>query len=214
MEPTEEPERGHAQVMALLARARERDRAPDALRARIEGDRAELRVSRTRRNAFTAALVGGLAVVALALALILPSGGPGVPSVAQAAALASRGPVEPAPAVLGGGQLDASIAGVTFPNWQPRFGWRATGRRRDRLGGHSALTVYYARGSERVAYTVVDASSPPPRAPARWVGSLELRTLRLGGATVVSWREGRATCLLVSSQAPAGELASLAAWAD
>ncbi len=214
MEPMEDPERGQAQVMALLARAREHDRAPDALRARIGRDRAAARASRNRRSAYGAAVAATLAAVAVVLALVLPSGAPGVPSVVQAAVLSSRGAVQPAPAALGAGRLDASIGGVSFPNWQPRFGWRATGARRDTIDGRTALTVYYARGADRVAYTVLDATSPRPQAPALWVGSLELRTMRVGGATVVSWHEGKATCLLVSSQAPAGELASLAAWSE
>jgi hypothetical protein len=97
-----------------------------------------------------------------------------------------------------------------FPNWG-RDGWQATGQRVDRLSGHSATTVYYQGHGERIAYTIL--SAPPlatPRAQVLAVGGLQLRELRLGGRTVVTWRRAGHTCVLSGVRVAALRLAQLA----
>jgi hypothetical protein len=201
--------------MALLARARERDRAPDALRDRIERDRAaaSAAVSRRRRGGLAAVAVAGLAAVAAVLAIVLPAGTPGGPSISQAAGLSLRGAARPAPATAGPGILDARLGEISFPDWQGSFGWRAVGSRTDTLGGRTALTVYYARGTSRIAYTILDPPALSERTGAVMrLGQRELHVMRVGQRTVVSWHEQDSTCILASSTASTQQLARLALW--
>ena len=78
-------------VVEMLHHAAVTDRAPAALRARIEAQRPKPAVRARRRVGYAGALAGALAAVALALVLILPGGTPGSPSVSDAAALAVTG---------------------------------------------------------------------------------------------------------------------------
>jgi hypothetical protein len=202
-------------VEALLAAARARDRAPASLRARIERERAAARPVR-RRGLFAVGLAGALAAAALALALVLPAGTPGAPSVSDAAALGFRPALEPAPAIertpTGGTRLAAQVGPIFFPNYD---GWRAVGMRRDRLGGRSAVTVYYQRGAVLVAYTIVGAPAlAEPHAPVVKAGWLTVRRQHLSGREVVTWREAGDTCVLSSRQLDAVALARLAASDD
>src|SRR5436309_2816459 len=71
-------------VVEILHEARATDRAPARLRARIEAQRPSGAVMARRRIVFGGSLAGALAAAALALALILPSGTPGAPSLSQA----------------------------------------------------------------------------------------------------------------------------------
>lgn len=204
------------QVVAALHHARESDRAPSALRARIEASRPTRRVATRRRLAYAGGLAGALAVIALALVLVLPSGTPGAPSVSDAAALAARGPALAAPAPDPSNpeaRLEQRIGALYFPNWTSRFGWRAVGARTDDLGGHKAVTVYYGGRGKQIAYTIVDA--PPlaqPAARRTWLHRTELRTFTLNGRLVVTWREAGKTCVLSGSGISAAELQKLAAW--
>jgi hypothetical protein len=193
------------------------DRAPAALRTRIEAER-ERRTAPLRawRIGYGGALAGALAVIALALVLILPAGTPGGPSVSQAAALATRGPAAPAPAAgprEPSATLGTNVGSVYFPDWTHRFGWTATGQRSDRLGGRLADTVYYRSNGNTLAYTIVAA--PALRTPSAKVTQLNgttLRTLRLNGRLVVTWRRDGRTCILSSAAGvPASTLQQLAA---
>ncbi|HLJ02775.1 MAG TPA: hypothetical protein VKT31_05000 [Solirubrobacteraceae bacterium] len=203
----------------MLARARARDRAPESLRERIEGDRARGRRSTVLpawlgRRAFAGG-VGALVVAAvLVIALALPAGTPGLPSISQAAAEAMRGATQPAPAAASGRILKARIGGISFPNWSSPLGYSAQGVRHSRLGGHPALTVYYERNGEQVAYLILDGRVHWPAVPVQHVGPLEIRALRLDGNAVVTWSHGHDTCLLVSHQLSTAELASLANWTE
>lgn len=203
-------------VVELLHEARARDRAPAALRARLEQQRPRTRTRARRRLAYGGAFAGALAAVVLALALILPAGTPGAPSLSEAAALAIRGPAAPAPLpdpAAPSVKLAKPIQDLYFPNWAPRFGSRAVGRRTDQVHGRQAVTVYYEWHGERLAYTIV--ASPPLAAPSahtRSLNSAELRTLTLGGRLVVTWRRAGHTCVLSATGVTAGELQRLAAW--
>jgi hypothetical protein len=200
-----------AQLEALLTAARTQDRAPGALRARIERERAAARPAR-RRAVYAGGLVGALAAAAIALALILPTGTPGAPSVSEAAALGFRPAVQPPPPPNGQKLLQVNVDEVYFPRWE---GWRAVGKRTDRFAGRPAVTVYYARGTALVAYTIVGVPAlPVPQAPTVRAGWLTVRTMQVSGRAVVSWLRSGDTCVLSSRQLSVRELAVLAADED
>ncbi|HEY2770660.1 MAG TPA: hypothetical protein VGI87_08835 [Solirubrobacteraceae bacterium] len=206
-------------AVEVLHRARATDRAPLSLKQRIEAQRPSAVVRTRRRAGYGGALAAALAVVALALVLILPSGTPGAPSVSQAAALALRGSAAPAPTPdpdHPGLQLAQSVGDVYFPDWTKSFGWTPVGQRVDTINGRKAVTVYYQWGHDRVAYTIVSAPAlKQPSAPVTRRDSTVLRTLSLGGRTVVTWRRNDHTCVLSSTASvPAATLHKLAAWHD
>ena len=66
--------------------------------------------------------------------------------------------------------------------------------------GRSAVTVYYAWGKERIAYTIVGTPTlKEPAATETWLDGTALRTLTLNGRLVVTWRRGGDTCVLSGS---------------
>jgi hypothetical protein len=204
-------------AVEIVHRARAADRAPLALKQRIEAQRPSARQRARRRVGWGGALATGLAALALALVLILPSGTPGAPSVSQAAALALRGAAGPAPIPdpdAPNAKLQLDVGYVYFPNWTQKFDWKAVGQRVDHLGGRQAVTVYYQRGDQRIAYTII--SAPALKAPAATVtrmNNTDLRTLTVGNRKVVTWRRNNHTCVLSSSSAvPTAVLHKLAAW--
>lgn len=202
-------------LVAALQEARATDRAPARLRARIEAARPSRAKAARRRLTYSGAVAGALAAIALGLVLALPSGAPGGPSLSEAAALAARGPAQAPPApdpTDPAARLRQSVGDVYFPNWASRFGWQAIGSRTDDLGGHTAITVYYARQGERIAYTIVSAPalSQPAAAETNWHGT-ELRALNMNGRRVVTWRRSGNTCVL-SGGITVAALERLAAW--
>jgi hypothetical protein len=195
-------------VQAL--RATRSDLAPVGLRARIEAERR--RATRPRpRFVYGGALVGAAAAAIAALALLLPGGTPGSPSVGQAAALALRGPVLSAPAVeQTGTKLNEDVEEVYFPNWD-RLGWSAAAQRSDRFDGRTAVTVYYDRGGTRVAYTILSAPALRwPGTQTRSVHGTEVQSFRRGNRWVVTWRRGNHTCVLSGSGVSPQVLSELA----
>jgi anti-sigma factor RsiW len=204
-------------VVDALRQARATERAPAALRARIDAARPSKAARTRRRFAYAGAAAAALAAVVLALVLALPSGTPGAPSVSEAAGLAARGPAHAAPVPdpsMPAARLHQSVGDVYFPNWTSKFGWQAVGARTDKLGGRTAETVYYRRQGETIAYTIVH--SPPLAEPSsaqasNWDGT-QLRMLAINGRTVVTWRRAGDTCVLSGTGVKADELQKLAAW--
>ncbi|MBV9803229.1 MAG: hypothetical protein JO130_08575 [Solirubrobacterales bacterium] len=196
----------------LRADLREQRRAVAALRAagRFEQAPVAVRVhhralagrARRRGPTRTVGLVG--ATAALLWAVVSLSGGQAALTVAQAATIAVR-PVTASVAEPRDGQTalpGVRAAGLTFPYWGDRFGWRATGMRTDRLDGRPLTTVFYRRGAASIAYTIVAG----PALPAR------LTTWTDGGRTIVTWTRRGHTCVLSGRGIPARELQRLAAW--
>jgi len=196
-------------------------RAPDALRARVEAERAARRVPR-RVGALRVGLAGAGAL-ALAAAIVLVTGllGGGAgrlagPTIARAADVALRPSRGPAPAedprhpVL----VRAGIAGLRFPYWDDNFGLRAVSMHRHRLDRRDALVVEYRARGERVGYAIVAGRPLAVPDGARRVrrGPLPLAVLRRRGAVVVTWRRDGHTCVLASRQASVARLVELAAW--
>jgi anti-sigma factor RsiW len=205
-------------VVAALHEARATERAPARLRARVQQGRPTPHAAARRRVTYAGGLAGALAAVALALVLALPSGTPGSPTVSDAAALAVRGASAPAPAPdpsHPAAQLNRSVGAVYFPNWTSALGWQAVGERTDRLGGRTAVTVYYRwEGSPaRIAYTIVAAPAlAEPAGQRTWRDGTELRTLTIHGRTVVTWERAGDTCVLSGTGITADVLQTLAAW--
>jgi anti-sigma factor RsiW len=190
--------------------------APAPLRARVEAG-LDRRAPRARWRGM--ALAGGIAAAAAAavlLAVVVVPGGGSDPTVAEAAALAGAGPTAPAPRPERGepNLLAASVDGVAFPDYREMFGWRASGERSDDLEDRDTRTVYYERGGDRIAYTIVSGTKlewPPDWKQAEREG-VELRSVERDGATTVTWlRDGR-TCVLSGPDVPRDELLTLAAW--
>jgi hypothetical protein len=201
-------------AMEVLQRAAV-EPAPARLRMRLEAQRA----SRARRREFKPAyalVVGGLACAVAALALLLPGGAPGSPSVSQAAQLALHGASGPAPAADPSDpqvKLAQRVQGLYFPNWSGTLGWRAVGMRSDRLAGRQAVTVYYQREGMNVAYTIVAAPAlTQPAAPVRQLDRVALQMLSLRGRSVVTWRRAGHTCVISASGVPMRVLEQLADW--
>lgn len=188
------------------------DRAPAGLRIAIDSRRHRA-PKRPARILYGGALGATVAVAVALLVLLLPGGSPGAPSVSQAAALATRGAVLPAPAEQGV-RLNQDVGETYFPNWRTSFGWSASGRRVDRLNGRPAFTVYYTNAAnQHVAYTIL--ASPPlhwTHAPVNRVDGIAVQSFVQNGRTVVTWRRNGHTCVLSASGVSAAKLAELAAW--
>jgi hypothetical protein len=154
-------------------------------------------------------VAGGLAAaVALALlVLLLVPRGEEAPSVLAVARLAERGPAAAPP-------RSPALEGVPFPDYERRFGWRATGMRSDAPEGRATRTIFYTRGARRLAYSIVSGGALAwPRAARRAVrDGVPLHHLRRGRTTIVTWlREGH-TCVLTANGVSRAELLRLAAW--
>ena len=139
-------ERGRALIAAAVAETM----APLALRERIEADRA--RAAKPARSRRLRALLpaGGLVAAAVVAVVLVVGGGSGAPSVLATAALATGGPVLPAPAedTSNGAVLKTSMEGVPFPYWALFSGRRsalATTRSRTARPRRSSTTTPRAR---------------------------------------------------------------------
>lgn len=201
-------------AVIALSEARS-ERAPHAVRMRIERQRPSTKERLRLRIGYGVGLAGGIAVALLVVALALP-GGPGGPSVSQAAALALKGPAQAAPGADPRdphARLNLNVHAVYFPNWAWNFGWKDVGKRADSLNGKAAVTVYYQRGPETVAYTIVDLPAlRQPLAPSIRVSGVDYRTLHLSGRIVVTWRRDGQTCILSGAGVSPSVLRMLAAW--
>lgn len=204
-------------VVARLRRAAINDRAPASVRTAIEATRSErARRARRRQTRARAGLAFAMAVIVagVVLAVALPTGTPGAPSISQAAALASRTPTA-AVSAPSATQLDVRIQNLTFPNWADSFGWRADGQRTDKLDGRLARTVYYRADRRSIAYTIVASpvlAQPTDATPMGSRTSYGFWVLKLDGRTVVTWRRAGHTCVLSGAGVPTSVLLQLATW--
>ncbi len=187
------------------------ERAPGALRARLELARDPRERRSLRRPAWA---VGAAAAASMAAAVVLLLAGTpaSAPTVASAATLATRPPVMPAGSARSGMLEWPYAVGLRFPSWARQFGFTAVGARTDRVSGRVATTVYYARYPNLVAYTIV--SGRPLLAGAQthkwaWDG-VELWSFRSHGRAVVTWERSGHTCVLSGSPALLKQLLTLA----
>jgi len=224
------PDERRAEVEARVAASRELQELVERQRQAVSATRAlesdepsatlqaavESHVSRrgTRiRPAARFALAGALAVAAAVTAAVLLTGGPGAPTVAEAARLAAESPTEPAPRAAGnaGTRLAIAVQGVSFPDLARAYGWRPLGARRGHVDGRDAVVVYYGKDSRRIAYAIVaGAGLPRPSGgETRIRRGVPYQTVRLNDRLVVTWRRGGHTCVLIGDASRA-ELLALA----
>jgi anti-sigma factor RsiW len=203
------------QAIAVLAVTRD-VYASAGLRARIGAERRERApVMRRRRISMAGGVAIAGAAAALIVALTLPSGTPGAPSVVQAATLATRAPtaaapVDPAQPKL----LQARNAGVPFPNWLAKFGWRAVGARSDELRGRHVVTVFYEKKGKRIGYSIVSGRQleTPAGADVATREGTRLWSVGRDGRLIVTWQRGGHSCVLSGAHVPRDVLLKLAAW--
>src|SRR5262245_54780478 len=112
-----------------------RDLPSPSLVEAVDALRPERPVRRARGRGFAPrlALAGGVAAAVAIVAAVLLSGGPGAPSVAEAARLADKPANAPAPRSISRTRLAANVEGVAFPNLTYLAGWRPVGMRRGRI---------------------------------------------------------------------------------
>ena len=195
------------QLVARLQAARAADRAPLALRERIERDRNR---APGRARLWPRALpgaAGALAVVAVVLALVLGSGG-AAPTIAGTARLADRGPSSGAPALdpSDPSKLTTRVGSLAFPAQEQ--GMHAVGVRNDRLAGRRVVTVYYAGQAGSVAYSIVATPALSESGPY-WPRGGAYHVFKLDGRHVIVWRYKGHTCVISSSNVPAKALPAL-----
>lgn len=185
--------------------------APDALRERVGSQARPTPVTRGARRRWALG-TGALAVAAVAAALTIAGGDDG-PSVADAASASLRpAPAADAPVIDAADPryITARVGAVRFPNYAYSGRWRAVRQRALRIDGRDAVTVVYARGAERVAYTVVDGDLGVVPSASAVAG--DYRLTAVGGAAVVSWRRRGATCVLASHSTSTAAMLALARW--
>jgi hypothetical protein len=200
------PDRLHRRIEELQAEAARRPPRMLALRARA-APRARVR---------PAAVVAGIAaVVAAALVVALSGGGPGSTAV-QAAELSLKPSTEPAPRtnIERPELLRRSFAGVTFPAWSGKWGWRTDGARKDELDGRRTTTVFYRHTHHRIGYTVISGPpiEPPENAERLNARGVDLHRFRLGSQDVVTFERGGRTCVLSGDVHDPHTLVKLASW--
>jgi hypothetical protein len=198
-------------AVALLS-----DRAPGALRARVEElKRRPSRAIRARRAGFAGSLAAAAAAIAIALVAILPSGAGG-PTLSEASAFTLKAATAPAPRHDFDGTLNLDVDGVPYPYWQDDFGWKAVGSRVDKVSGRTATTVFYRKGKWRVGYTIVtgDPVSVHGKPAVAIRNGTRFRSLPVRGATVVTWERKNHSCILSGRNVPRSVLLKLASWRD
>jgi anti-sigma factor RsiW len=201
-----ELERG---IVERLHAARASDRAPAALRERIESDRERARskrrgaaLGRGRRwlAPWPAAGLSG-AVAAVVAAVVVFAGGSGSLTVAAAARVAERGPAHAAPAADPGNAefLAAHVGTVRFP--ASLGSYDVAGERTDRLDGRRIVTVYYGDRGVSVSYTVLAQPALPQKFNhVAEPGSVWYFVGRLHGRAAIVWRNDGHTCIISSSR--------------
>jgi hypothetical protein len=193
--------------------------APPALRARIEAERR--RAAESRAPLFAGArlaFAGAVGALALAAAVVVPTFFEGEQIQAlDVHALGSRGTEAPAPEPQAGGKslLAEDVEGVTFPDWDRKFGWRAVGYRADTLADRQTETVFYHHEGHTIAYTIVSGTplDSPDGAVSRRAGGMDLAELTDDhGHDIVVFERGGHTCVLSGHVEHRDTLAELASW--
>jgi anti-sigma factor RsiW len=200
-----------AVVAAQLLAAEE---VPSSLQAAVDARVSASRRGRRRPLVPRLVLAGAVAAAAAVVAAVVLSGGPGAPTVADAARLGTQPPTEPAPAPAGtaGTKLALAVDGVPFPNLKGFAGWSAVGARHGRIHGRDATVVVYRKDGRRLGYVIVAGPGlARPSAAQTVIGRVEYQTLRLNGRLAVTWRRAGHSCVLIG-QATREELLRLASW--
>jgi hypothetical protein len=200
----------------LIARQRRVARALAATPVRVAPPRAVPARRAPRLPRLRLATAGMLAAAAIAGLVALFALRGDRPTVAQAASLAGQPATQSAPP-SSGRALQASVDGVSFPDWSAAFGWHETGTRRDTVNGRATRTVFYEHMGHRIAYTIVSGRPLPVPAGARVVrrDGMEIAVYHdpdHGGHDVAVFRRGGRTCVLAGHVMRQSTLIELAAW--
>ena len=206
-------------VAATIRSASAEVRAPAELRERVEDLRGGPTAPAKPRpwwTRFPAVASATAAVAAAVIAIVVLSGG-GDPSVTDAATLAEQSPAGQAPAAQPDQPtlLASSFEGLSYPDWEREFGWRAVGERSDELDGRDAHTVFYENADgARIGYTIVagDALDEPSGAKRSVVDGVELAAFEADGANGVTWLRDDHSCVLAGEGVDRSTLLELAAW--
>ncbi|HTP21235.1 MAG TPA: hypothetical protein VMJ65_16650 [Solirubrobacteraceae bacterium] len=208
----------------LQLRMREQRRAVDAVRAHT-GERAPLTLrlrrralgstpARSRSGTLVLALAG--AVGAVVWSLVALGGGHGALTVADTATIAVRPAIVTVPEPRDGSATLPHLhaAGLPFPYWEDRFGWKAVGVRSDVVDGRSLTTVFYRRDGRQIAYTIVPGTR---LRAARGAETIARSGVVLHASTddrrlIVTWLRRGHTCVLSGTDVPLGALTALAVW--
>jgi len=203
------------EVIIAKAIAHPDARAPLALRESLENARA---ARRPQRRVVAPALA---ALSALAVVLVVALGGrdeaPVAPLVQDVAAVTRLPARHAAPDAVAGARprLDAAVDGLAFPDWRAAFGWTATGRRADHVGGRAVTTVYYRYSDDRrLGYAIVAGAALPP-GPGRDIvrDGTRFRVITRAGRTTLTWRRAGHTCVIDAPTSVAvATLVRLADW--
>lgn len=200
----------------LAARALAAEDVPASLLAAVEAHRREA-VGRRRRGMRLVprlALVTAGAVATIVVAAVVLSGGPGAPTVADAARLATQSPTGPPPGPAGTSKtrLAVYVQGVAFPDLA-QYGWHPLGIRRGHVDGRDATVVFYGKNGRRLGYVIVAGAglSRPSGAQSKNVRGVQYQMLVAKSRLAVTWRRGGHTCVLLG-QATRAELLKLASW--
>jgi hypothetical protein len=186
----------------------------DPVPATLAGAVERTRRPRPRRLVARLATVGALAAVVAMVAAVVLTGGPGSPTVADAAQFAATAPATTAPRATGDGtSLAVDVERVVFPDLLRAYGWRAVGVHRGEIDGRDATVVVYERDGRRIAYGVVagDGLPRPTDAQGTSTAGVLYQTARIDGRLVVTWRRLGHTCVLVGD-APPAELLAIASY--
>jgi hypothetical protein len=202
----------HEAMGAAIRAAAAEVSAPLTLRERLAGEgRAAGRQGRLR--VFAAGTLG-VAVAAVAVALILASAGGG-PKVGAAADVALAQPTGPQPATSAKhpNRLKAEVGGVAFPSWHGSE-YKPVAVADREVGGRVSTVVWYRGPAGRnVGYVIVPGDSLPTPDGSRTVtrAGVDFAVGRRGGGTVVSWERGGHTCVIAARGVPTRNLVALAA---
>lgn len=201
----------------LAAQVLAAEEVPEPLQAAVEARARALGAGRGRSGRLVprVALAGAAVVTAAVVAAVVLTGGPGAPTVADAARLGTQAPTEPAPPPAGkaGTKLAMEVEGVPFPNLTRFAGWTAVGARHGRIDGRDATVVVYGKDGRRLGYVIVAGAglARPSAAQATVIRRAEYQTLPFDNRLAVTWRRGGHTCVLIG-QATRRELLRLASW--
>jgi hypothetical protein len=150
--------------------------------------------------------------------LVLTTGGStGAPTVLQASGAGLRTATGAAPAEnpYNPHLLAASAAGIDYPYWGGKLGWRAVGARTDTIGGRTVTTVFYTNSrARRIGYSIVSGAALEIPAGGSSVQrhGVSFHVLGHANPTILTWREAGHTCILTARGVGAGTLMRLATW--
>ncbi len=184
-------------------------------RARDRDARRSLSLRPSPRLAGALAFAAAVVVV---LVLVLTTGAStSAPTVLQASGAGLRTVTGAAPAENRHNPhlLAASTAGISYPYWGGKLGWRAVGTRTDTVGGRIVTTVFYTDSrTRRIGYSIVSgaALAIPTGGASMTRHGVSFHVLSHANPTIVTWREAGHTCILTARGVGAGTLMRLATW--